>query len=46
MNLEKADLRRARGYFIDPKFAKLKQAKFSFPDAVTLIEALGVEVEI
>lgn len=44
-NLEKADFRGARNYFIDPKFSKLKEAKFSFPEAVALIEALGVEVE-
>jgi fluoroquinolone resistance protein len=44
-NLEKADLRRAKDYFIDPKITKIKGAKFSFPDAVVLIEALGAEVE-
>lgn len=44
-NLEKSDFRGARGYYIDPRFAKLKEAKFSFPDAIALIEAFGVEVE-
>jgi fluoroquinolone resistance protein len=46
VNIEKADFRRARNYFIDPKFAKIKEAKFSFPEALVLIQALGVEVEM
>jgi len=45
-NLEKADFRNAKGYFIDPKFTKLKQAKFSFPEAIALIHALGVEIDL
>ncbi|WII72145.1 pentapeptide repeat-containing protein [Bdellovibrio sp. 22V] len=45
-NLEKADFRGAKSYFIDPKFVKLKEAKFSFPEALVLIQALGVEVEM
>lgn len=44
-NLEKADLRHARNYFIDPKFTKIKDAQFSFPEALVLIEALGAKVE-
>lgn len=46
VNIEKADFRGARNYFIDPRFAKLKEAKFSFPEALVLIQALGVEVEM
>lgn len=46
VNIEKADFRRARNYFIDPKFAKIKEAKFSFPDAIVLLTAMGVEVEM
>jgi uncharacterized protein YjbI with pentapeptide repeats len=44
-NLEKADFRDAREYFIDPKFTKLKEAHFSFPEAIVLIQALGVKVD-
>jgi glycyl-tRNA synthetase (class II) len=32
-------------YFIDPKFTKLKEAHFSFPEAIVLIQALGVKVD-
>ncbi|MNK08059.1 Pentapeptide repeats (8 copies) [compost metagenome] len=46
VNIEKADFRGAKNYFIDPKFAKLKEAKFSFPEALVLIQALGAEVEM
>ncbi len=46
VNVEGADFRRARNYFIDPKFAKLKGAKFSFPDGLVLIEALGCVIEM
>ncbi len=46
VNIEKADFRRAKNYFIDPKFAKLKEAKFSFPEALVLLEAMGVTVEM
>jgi len=45
INAEKADFRNARNYFIDPKFAKLKEAKFSFPEAVVLLQAFGIVVE-
>ncbi len=44
-NLEKADFREAREYFMDPRFVKMKEAKFSFPEAVALLQALGIEVE-
>jgi uncharacterized protein YjbI with pentapeptide repeats len=44
VNLEKADLRNSKSYFIDPKYAKLKQAKFTLPEAVILLEAMGIEV--
>ncbi len=46
VNIEKADFRRARNYFIDPKFAKIKEAKFSIPEVLVLIQALGAEIEI
>lgn len=46
VNIEKADFRGAKDYFIDPKHARIKEAKFSFPEALVLIEALGVIVEM
>jgi len=45
-NLEKADFRRAHDYLIDPRFAKMKEAKFSFPDAIVLLQAMGIQVEM
>lgn len=45
VNIEKADFRGARSYFIDPRFAKIKEAKFSFPEALVLVQAMGAEVE-
>lgn len=45
-NIEKADFRGARDYFIDPKFTKIKDAHFSFPEVLVLIEALGAKVEL
>lgn len=44
-NLEKADFRNAKNYFIDPRFVKMKEAQFSFPEAIVLLQALGVLVE-
>ncbi len=44
-DLSKANLRSAKGYFIDPSFTKIKGAKFSLPEALTLLVALGAEVE-
>lgn len=44
-NLTKADLRGARGYAIAPAENKIKGAKFSLPEAIALLHALGVEVE-
>lgn len=46
VNLEKSDFRQAHNYFIDPRLAKLKEAKFSFPEAIVLLEALGINVEV
>lgn len=46
VNIEKADFRGSRNYFIDPKLAKMKEAQFSFPEALVLIEALGVKLEM
>lgn len=44
--LEKADLRSAVHYLIDPRFTSIKGAKFSFPDVISLITALGAEVDL
>lgn len=43
-NLEKADLSSARNYSINACVNNLKKAKFSFPEASTLVYALGVEI--
>ena len=43
-NLEKSDFRQARSYFIDPRNAKIKDALFSVPEALVLIEAFGASV--
>lgn len=44
-DLRKADLRTARGYTIDPKETRLEGAKFSLPEALSLLAAFGVELE-
>lgn len=46
VNIEKSDFRNCLNYFIDPRFAKMKEAKFSFPEAIVLLQALGIEVEM
>ena len=45
-DLRKTDFRGATNYWIDPQFNKLKDAKLSMPEAISLIEALGVKVEL
>lgn len=44
-NLENADFRNAREYLFDIRKNKIRGAKFSVPDVLHLITALGVEVE-
>jgi uncharacterized protein YjbI with pentapeptide repeats len=44
-NLERADLRRASNYSIDPRANRLKGARFSLPDAVALLRGLEIVVE-
>lgn len=44
-NLSKADLRLSRNYFIDPRFNTVKKAKFSMPEALTLLSGMDVEIE-
>lgn len=43
--LEKADLRTAYNYSIDPSVNRIKKAKFSMPWVVGLLDALDIEVE-
>ena len=45
-DLRNADLRKAIRYLIDPQFTKLKGAKVDFPEAVSILAAIGVEVSI
>ncbi len=44
-NLSGADFRGATEYDIDPLFSKVKKAKFSLPEALTLLSALEITVE-
>lgn len=45
-NLTKADLREARSYLIRADENKIRGAKFSLPEAISLLQALGIEVEV
>lgn len=44
-NLSKADFRGAGNYDLNPLFNKIKGAKFSMPDALSLLKALDVSIE-
>lgn len=44
-NLESADLTNCSNYYINPLFTKLKKAKFSFPEAISLLEAQDIKVQ-
>lgn len=44
-NLSEADLRGATDYWIDPRENTLKGAKFSLPEAMSLLAGLDVEIE-
>jgi fluoroquinolone resistance protein len=43
-DLRNADLRDAIRYFIDPQYTKLKGAKVDFPEASSILTAIGLEV--
>jgi uncharacterized protein YjbI with pentapeptide repeats len=43
-DLTGADLRSARSYRIDPRVNTLKGARFSLPEAVSLLEGLGIDL--
>lgn len=45
-DLEKADFRGASGYAIDPRANKVKKAKFSLEEAVSLLRYFDIEVEV
>lgn len=44
-DLTTADFRDARGYAIELSDNKLKGARFSFPDVVTLLDGTGIQIE-
>lgn len=44
-NLSKADLRGALNYYLEPEYTKIKNAKFSMPEAMNLFKGLGIIVE-
>ncbi len=45
-NLTGVDFRTSRDYLFDVRTARIKGAKFSFPDVISLLTALGAEVDI
>ena len=45
-NLTKADFRDAKNYWIDIRDCNLKDAKFKSPEALNLLRATGVQVEV
>lgn len=44
-DLSQANLTHAAEYSIDPNFTQIKKAKFSMPEAITLLKALDVIIE-
>lgn len=44
-DVRKADFREAKGYVIDIPSNKLRQAKFSFPEVVSLLDSLEIKIE-
>ncbi len=44
--LQKADLRTAINYTIDPERNRLKGAKFSFPEVIRLLDKYGIHVDL
>ena len=45
-NMSGLDFRTSRDYVFDVRTAKIRGAKFSFPDVISLLTALGAEIEI
>ncbi|MCX6118367.1 MAG: pentapeptide repeat-containing protein, partial [Proteobacteria bacterium] len=44
-DLSKADFRTAKNYQINPLSSKIIGAKFRFPEAMSLVSALGAEID-
>lgn len=44
-DLREADLREAVNFYIEPEWTKIKGARFSMPEAMTLFKGLGIIVE-
>ena len=44
-NLSGADLREALNYFINPNNNKIKKAKFSYPEVITLLDVWDIIIE-
>jgi fluoroquinolone resistance protein len=44
-NLSGADLRDARNYFINPAVNKIKKAKFSYPEVLSLLNTYDITIE-
>jgi uncharacterized protein YjbI with pentapeptide repeats len=44
-NLSKADLRGSFGYMVDPQYNKITKAKFSLPEAVSLLNGFDISLE-
>ena len=44
-DLRKADFRGAESYAIDPAANQLKEARFTFPEVVALLEGTGIRIE-
>lgn len=44
-DIRKADFRGARGYVIDISSNKMKQAKFSYPEVISLLNTLQIKID-
>lgn len=44
-DLTKADMRDAKGYRIDILTSRLKNARFSYPDVMALLDGIGIKIE-
>lgn len=44
-DIRKSDFRNSSGYVIDIASNKLKQAKFSYPEVVWLLNSLEIQIE-
>ncbi|AFS78937.1 hypothetical protein Curi_c19320 [Gottschalkia acidurici 9a] len=44
-DIRKADFRGAMGYIIDISTNKMKDAKFSFPEVISLLDSFGIKVD-